>query len=446
MAKNPKRRIEPTKKHLARLERENLQKRYIILASIAVVVAVVGLIIYGLLDQYYLQSRKPVAEVNGEKILVSDFQGQTKLARYNMIQNAFNIYQLSQLMGNDPANLQPIVNQLQSIDGQLFPTVIGRQVLDQMIDDLLIKQHAETLNITVSENEVDREIETAFGYFQDGLPTSTPTLEPLPTSTLTEFQKNFTLQNEEGIKPPPPSTLETDTETEKSPESSSEGETPIPETTPTPITLEGFQDRYNETIEGLQTEYGITERDMRSAFLSSVFQRKMIDEVVGEIECTEEQIWAAHILVDDEDFAKEIKSRLDEGESWSLMASTYSTDLNNKDSGGDLGWFGRGTMVSEFEEAVLEMEIGEISEPVKSQFGWHIIQKIGQEDKPVSSEKCQQIRFEELNNWLAIQRENSNIVINDNWGTLAPDEPSLPIEMKQFINAYLNYSATPPSP
>ena len=185
---------------------------------------------------------------------------------------------------------------------------------------------------------------------------------------------------------------------------------------------------------------------MRSAFRSSVFQRKIIDEVVGESECTEEQLWAAHILVDDEDLAKEIKSRLEEGESWTLMASTYSTDLNNKDSGGDLGWFGRGTMVSEFEEAVLEMEIGEISEPVKSQFGWHIIQKIGQEDKPVSSEKCQQIRFEELNNWLATQRENSDVVIHDDWGEYAPDEPSLPIEMKQFINAYLNYSATPPSP
>jgi parvulin-like peptidyl-prolyl isomerase len=184
---------------------------------------------------------------------------------------------------------------------------------------------------------------------------------------------------------------------------------------------------------------------MRSAFRSSIFQQKIIEEVVGEIECAEEQVWAAHILVEDENLAEEIKSRLDEGEQWSLMASTYSTDLSNKDSSGDLGWFGKGTMVSEFDEAVFDMEIGEISEPVKTQFGWHIIQKIGHEDKPVSSEDCQQIRFDELNNWLGIQRENSDIVIHEYWGEYAPDEPSLPIEMKQFINANLNYSETPPS-
>jgi parvulin-like peptidyl-prolyl isomerase len=212
--------------------------------------------------------------------------------------------------------------------------------------------------------------------------------------------------------------------------------------------LEGFQERFNETIEGLNTEYGITEQDMRSAFRSSLFQQKIINEVVGEVECTEEQVWAAHILVDDENLAEEIKSRLEDGEEWALMVSTFSTDVSNKNSAGDLGWFGKGTMVAEFEEAVFGMEIGEISEPVETQFGWHIIQKIGHEDKPVSNEGCQQIRFEELNKWLEIQRENSDVVIHDYWGEYAPDEPSLPIEMKQFINLYTNqnFSATPPSP
>ncbi len=185
---------------------------------------------------------------------------------------------------------------------------------------------------------------------------------------------------------------------------------------------------------------------MRSAFRSSIFQQKIIDVVVGEVECSEEQVWASHILVENEELAKEIKSRLDEGEQWSLMAATYSTDTSNKDSGGDLGWFGRGAMVQEFEEAVFQMEIGEISDPVETQFGWHIIRKIGHEDKPISNDDCQQLRIEELNKWLEIQRENSEIVINENWGEFAPDEPSIPIEMKQFIDANQNFPAPTPSP
>jgi len=448
MAKNPKKRIEPTKKHLARMERENLQKRYILIASVAVVVLVVGLVIYGVVDQYYLQSRKPVAEVNGGKISVADFQGQTKLARYNMIQSAFNIYQLTQLMGSDPATLQPIVNQLQSIDGQLFPPVIGRQVLDQMIDDLLIKQEAEKLNISVSEEEVDREIETAFGFFRDGVPTPAPTIEPEPTSTLTELQQEITQGNEEAqiTEVPAPTSSESSPGSEIAPESSSQDDTTTPQPTSTPLTFEGFQDRFNETIAGLNSEYGITEKDMRSAFRSSIFQQKIIDAVVGEVECSEEQVWASHILVENEELAIEIKSRLDEGEQWSLMAATYSTDTSNKDSGGDLGWFGRGAMVQEFEEAVFQMEIGEISDPVETQFGWHIIRKIGHEDKPISNDDCQQLRIEELNKWLEIQRENSEIVINENWGEFAPDEPSIPIEMKQFIDANQNFPAPTPSP
>jgi peptidyl-prolyl cis-trans isomerase D len=446
MAKNPKKRIEPTKKHLARMERENLQKRYILIASLVVVVLVVGLVIYGLLDQYYLQSLKPVAVVNGEKIQIKDFQGQTRFARYNMIQNAYNIYQLSQFLGSDSATLQPIVNQLQTINDQLFPTDIGRQVLDQMVDSLLIEQEAQKLNIDVSKDEIDREIEQAFGYYRNGRPTLTPTIEPVPTSTLSDLQKEITGYQEvkEETAETTPSSTESSEGSEITHESDSEAGIPTPQPTSTPLTFEGFQDRFNETIEGLNSEYGISEQDMRNAFRANLFRKKIMDAVIGEIECSEEQVWAAHILVDDEKLAKEIKSRLDEGEQWSILASTYSIDSSNKDSGGDLGWFGRGKMVPEFEDAVFGMKIGEISEPVKTEFGWHIIQKIGQENRPLSDEECQNSRIEKFNDWLDTQRENSEIIIQDDWGEHAPNEPSLPIEIKQFINANLTIPATPP--
>lgn len=87
----------------------------------------------------------------------------------------------------------------------------------------------------------------------------------------------------------------------------------------------------------------------------------------------EEQVNASHILVDSEEKAKEVESKIAAGGEFTELAKEYSTDTSNKDNGGNLGFFGRGEMVPEFENIAFELEIGKISEPVKSDFGFHII-------------------------------------------------------------------------
>lgn len=82
---------------------------------------------------------------------------------------------------------------------------------------------------------------------------------------------------------------------------------------------------------------------------------------------------ASHILVEDEATAKEIKEKLDNGEDWDKLASEYSKDTANADDGGHLGEFSQGDMVAEFNDKVFSMKAGEISDPVKTQFGYHII-------------------------------------------------------------------------
>ena len=85
---------------------------------------------------------------------------------------------------------------------------------------------------------------------------------------------------------------------------------------------------------------------------------------------------ASHILVPKLSLAQEIKKQLLSGASFNKLAEKYS-ECPSKKKGGDLGSFKRGEMVKEFEQAVYSMKIGEISDPVKTQFGYHIIKRTG---------------------------------------------------------------------
>ena len=85
-----------------------------------------------------------------------------------------------------------------------------------------------------------------------------------------------------------------------------------------------------------------------------------------------EQVKARHILVETKEQADEVKSKLNNGEDFAELAKEYSKD-GSSEKGGDLGYFGRGEMVAPFEEAAFSMEVNEISEPVESQWGFHII-------------------------------------------------------------------------
>lgn len=82
---------------------------------------------------------------------------------------------------------------------------------------------------------------------------------------------------------------------------------------------------------------------------------------------------AAHILVEAEDRAKELMAELDGGADFAELAKANSIDTGSGTNGGDLGWFGLGAMVKPFEEAVVAAELGKVTGPVKSDFGWHLI-------------------------------------------------------------------------
>jgi peptidyl-prolyl cis-trans isomerase C len=117
--------------------------------------------------------------------------------------------------------------------------------------------------------------------------------------------------------------------------------------------------------------------------------RAVYDEYVASFAPAQE-IHARHILVATEDEAKAVKVALDGGKPFEVEAMEKTTDPSGKNNGGDLGFFGKGQMVPEFEAAAFMLEIGQVSEPVQSQFGWHII-KVDEkrETAPQSFEEMQ---------------------------------------------------------
>lgn len=95
------------------------------------------------------------------------------------------------------------------------------------------------------------------------------------------------------------------------------------------------------------------------------------NEVINSMD-NSTQIKASHILVDTEEEAKSLREKILAGEDFAAVAK-QSSKCPSGANGGDLGYFGKGMMVPEFEKAAFSLPVGEVSQPVKTQFGWHLI-------------------------------------------------------------------------
>lgn len=120
------------------------------------------------------------------------------------------------------------------------------------------------------------------------------------------------------------------------------------------------------SLKAVQTVNQITDAQVTDDAIQAAYDAQFA-EFQGEDEFN-----ASHILVATEDEAKEIKAQLDDGADFAELAKEKSTGPSGP-NGGALGWFGKGQMVPEFEQAVIGLEKGQVSDPVQTQFGWHVV-------------------------------------------------------------------------
>lgn len=192
-----------------------------------------------------------------------------------------------------------------------------------------------------------------------------------------------------------------------------------------------IKNQYGDNFLTAIQQYGYnSEEDLRAMFKTGLLQQKAAvknikvteKEIKAYYEDYQPEIKARHILVADEKTAKEVKKKLDNGEKFATLAKEYSTDTATASKGGDLGWFGTGTMDENFEKAAYKLKTKEISTPVKTENGYHIIQVTNKKEKEkyedVKDEmeyklKVSKLTTEDINEAMEKELKEADVSIKD---------------------------------
>ncbi|MEJ2207804.1 MAG: peptidylprolyl isomerase [Anaerolineae bacterium] len=153
--------------------------------------------------------------------------------------------------------------------------------------------------------------------------------------------------------------------------------------------------------------YGLTDRTFEQVIRDSLILTDFID--IQEVETQSEHVRLAHIAVEDRAVAQEVYDKLAAGADWSEMVAEYSQDTETTDAGGELGWFSRESLLAELAEPAYQLEIGEFSQPIDTQYGYTIIkvlERAMREDDEATIRGRQQAALQAL---LEAEREKADI-------------------------------------
>jgi len=425
-----------SKKDKTNREKDQSMRRLILIGVIIVAALILGTIIFGLVDTYVLRQNKAVARVNSEKITVKEFQTRVRYTRNNLVKNYLSNLPLYEAFATDPNYGQYFASQLQDIILQLDESnteTLGSDVLDQLVTEKIILQEAKKLGITVSEEEITKGLEEAFGFFPEGTPVPSVTPTMGSTSTLSPAQLAIVTITPTATKAPtstlvPTSTPEA-TSTMAAGPTTSELPTVIPTitATPTEYTKVLYQENVTNFLKDLES-IQVSEQEIRKLISVNLLYNKLLEARSADMKPFEEQVWARHILVDDEAIALTLIEKMNRGEDFAVLAAEHSNDTSNKDTGGDLGWFGKGQMVSAFEEAAWSLEIGEISKPIQTEFGFHIIQVLGHEERPLTQAQFKTKKQTAFTEWIESLNTEETVKKYDVWKDNVPTEPIIPLD------------------
>ena len=320
---------------------------------------------------------KIVARIDGTPITADEFVTMAVFNRYQILSTYNQNAQFYSMLG---MSMDDINAYYEEHLGEAGREELGTASINQLAYFKMLEKEAEQTGIEVSNKEAVAQMKQSFGFEED-------TKEAESSLGLDSFN------------------LEADSEFESEDEDAE------------------FRAQVDMDL-GLAYDDKISYDFFLDYVRHSMLETALIEKVLEGRVFEEEQVNARHILVEEEETAKELLARLDAGEEWDALAAEYSKDTGNKDNGGALGWFGHSVMVPEFEEAAFALEPGEISEPVKTSFGWHIIASDGKETRPMEDEALEAAQKEVYQEWYEeLKAEYKLESYPEVWLDLVPMEP-----------------------
>ncbi len=427
------------KEYSTRHEREEAIQRLLLLGiAVASVIIVVILAVALIIDQV-IRPAQTVATVGSETITVAQFSTRARLERALLSEQINEGIALYAGFGLSRDQIVQQISNQQPYSGWLnelsVPDQLGNRVLNEMVDDALIRQVAAERGITVSDEEVQAEINDFFGYDPNfGLvePTPTPTTTPSRTPVVSPTPSPMPTETPVPTATPTPEATE-EVANALPTATSLPTVTPVPSSTPTATPnaderRQRFETQRNTFFSRVAGSAGVSEDAVRDYFRMRVLRNKVRDAVLETSSETTMGMFVnvRHILVATREEADRVIASLQAGESFAALAQALSTDTGSGARGGELGWSQPSRYVTEFANAVRDGAIGEILGPVQSQFGFHIIQVLGREDRPIEAAEAEAERESAFSEWLSAYRteQAASITISSIWVDNVPTEPA----------------------
>jgi peptidyl-prolyl cis-trans isomerase C len=412
----------------------------------------------GLLYEYVIKPNQTLATVGSATISRQDYWKSRAIGLY---EQALQYQDFAQFVGPDQQG-QYLALAQQSL--AQFPTVWGSTDVDpasleKMIDDQIYLQGTDDLGIEMTEDEI-----RAFALNRFA-PPGAPLIAPSPTATLTAERAALATSTAASLfatpvaspfagtpmsgSTPVAGTLligspDFGTPSNASPTAGTPVATPLdvvptaPAATPNPAearaTAEAGFAQFADEIFPLAH---LSEEDyQRLVAAPGLARQKVSDALAATVGQSAPQAHAAHILLPTREEAEAARARVSEGgEEFAAVARELSTDQSTAANGGDLGWFTREEMVAPFATAAFALEPGAISEPVESEFGWHVIQVTERDpDRPLTDLQINRLQQAAEERWLEEQRAGQSVT------------STLPPTPTPFVRGFTPPVGAPPLP
>jgi parvulin-like peptidyl-prolyl isomerase len=416
-----------TKKHLARLERERLQTRTILIISSVVIALVVLLIGWGVVDTYIVTPRQAIVSVDGTESNTRQFQALASFTSAQLVDQYAQYYNFMQMFGGDTTNQSSFIQTLSQISYQLQPEYLGQNTIDSLIEYIIVRKETANRGITVTEEEISKALEEFLGYYPGGTPTPQPTEEIKPTSTLSPLQMTLVPVTPTLVLTETPVDLTTEVPPSATPTTAPDSNpTATNEVLPTPT--EYTSNLYNQNMSSYLNYTSMSEADLHWIFESQLLRMKLVEAITADLPKETDQVWARQIIVADEETAKQVVDRLNAGEDFAALAVSYR-QTRTLSCWRQFGLIGVGTL-DLVEKVVFNLQIGQISDPIQTTTGWYIMQLLGHEVRPVPDTDYQRLVQLTYQDWLTGARAAAQVDIQDNWLDLVPTKPAIPANMQ----------------